>query len=190
MLIGCRMELSPEEERRLLRPGVNDFSVIEKVVGGANTSCPKRQCFLWLGPAAYLNHDCRNNCEVGPIRALSQAPRGAEGSVFCHRQITCYSRDAPKHVTTRAIPCGEEVLIFYGRHFFGPGNENCECCSCEHAQQGAFRSRVGPSFRDLLATGPGMKPTYLLRDRTLKRRGQRASQASASDVMCAQISRE
>uniref|UniRef100_A0A1I8I5W4 [histone H4]-N-methyl-L-lysine(20) N-methyltransferase n=2 Tax=Macrostomum lignano TaxID=282301 RepID=A0A1I8I5W4_9PLAT len=113
MLIGCIAEVSPEEEADggYLKPGVNDFSVMY--------STRKHRSQLWLGPAAYINHDCRPNVRFVPTGACS-----------AHYEVV------------RPIEEGDEVLLYYGNHFFGLNNCECECRTCELNGTGAYANRA------------------------------------------------
>lgn len=106
-LEGVIAEIAKGRELEILVPGVNDFSVMYSTRKG----CAQ----LWLGPAAYLNHDCTPNCRIIPT-----------------------GRDTAYVKVLRPIAPGDELLVFYGQNFFGPQNAHCLCVTCEKTERGGF----------------------------------------------------
>lgn len=120
----CAKKIQPQEHLKKLagqcffiheddiREGINDFSMIH--------SNRKNSQMIFLGPAAYVNHDCESNCTQASLVSKS-------------------------YVHLKACKCiypGEEITAYYGNDFFGENNENCRCNSCEIKGIGYFKKQT------------------------------------------------
>ncbi|CAG5087789.1 Oidioi.mRNA.OKI2018_I69.PAR.g11635.t1.cds [Oikopleura dioica] len=108
-LKGCLAPMTDAEENAIVVVGKNDYSILirfERRNGCKST--------LWLGPAAFINHDCKPNCDL------------------IHRTNKSWIE------ATRDIRPNEELLMHYGKDCWGINCIECECRTCELGGNGAF----------------------------------------------------
>lgn len=82
-------------------------------------SSRKKSPSLFLGPARFANHDCNANARL--------VTQGSDGM-----QV----------VAVRDIQLGEEITVTYGDSYFGEGNCECLCMTCEREGRNGWPPRV------------------------------------------------
>ncbi|VVC34919.1 SET domain [Cinara cedri] len=93
------------------RPGVNDFSLLY-------SNRTQKQQMMYLGPAAYVNHDCESNCSWS----------------------TFISKSYVHLVSNKNINPGEELTTYYGDNFFGENNCLLELMDIHQTKQTSSNS--------------------------------------------------
>ena len=82
-------------------------------------SSRKKSASLFLGPARFANHDCNANA-----RLITTGVRGMEVAAV------------------RDIAAGEEITVSYGADYFGIGNRECLCKTCEDSALNGWTQKV------------------------------------------------
>lgn len=120
-------------------------------------SSRKKNSSIFLGPARFANHDCDANGRL--------VTRGADGMEV---------------VAVKNVDVGDEITVSYGDDYFGPGNIDCLCHTCELLERNGWTSKT--AFLE-----PGSRPSSPLRDphssgqmRSLKRKRELDSSQSSS----------
>ncbi|KAL8775290.1 MAG: hypothetical protein Q9209_000297 [Squamulea sp. 1 TL-2023] len=112
-------------------------------------SSRKRTPSIFLGPARFANHDCKANA----------------------RLVTCGS-EGMQIVAAQNISVGEEITVTYGDNYFGEGNRECLCLTCEKAGCGAWAGPATSGCGTPLSTDDGeASGLYALR-KSIRKRSQ------------------
>ncbi|CAO3589791.1 unnamed protein product [Absidia cylindrospora] len=109
---GMIAHLNPRQERDLKKANNNNRDI--SVMWSSRRQC---NC-LFLGPARFVNHDCNPNAEF-----ISLGPNSVTFRII------------------KDIKCGDELTVYYGKHYVGANNHHCRCATCE-------TRRVGQSGSD------------------------------------------
>lgn len=81
-------------------------------------SSRKKNSSIFLGPARFANHDCDANGRL--------VTKGNEGMEV---------------IAMKNIEVGDEITVSYGEDYFGPGNVDCLCHTCELLERNGWTSK-------------------------------------------------
>ena len=124
-LRGGIADLTEEEDDEMRdEGGRSDFSVLWS---------QRKECFcLLLGPARFVNHDCRNNVEFQltgtnmAFKVLEDVAKDEE--LFTHYGASLSLSRAPFLPSRRAAA---DPVVIAGEHYFEHDNASCLCATCE-----------------------------------------------------------
>ncbi|KIW98674.1 uncharacterized protein Z519_00335 [Cladophialophora bantiana CBS 173.52] len=120
-------------------------------------SSRKKNSSIFLGPARFANHDCDANGRL--------VTRGENGMEV---------------VAMKNIEVGDEITVSYGDDYFGPGNIDCLCHTCEQLERNGWTSKAGILDTPSRTSTPQLEPQTAAQPRGLKRkRDSTASHASS-----------
>ena len=115
----------------------------------------KKNSSIFLGPARFANHDCEANGRL--------VPRAETGMDV---------------VAMKNIEVGDEITVSYGDDYFGPGNVDCLCHTCEQLERNGWTSKAAMLDTPSRPSTPVLEPAAALQLHGLKRK--RSSNVSPS----------
>jgi histone-lysine N-methyltransferase SUV420H len=107
----------------------------------------KKNSSIFLGPARFANHDCDANGRL--------VPHGENGMEV---------------VAMKNIEVGDEITVSYGDDYFGPGNMDCLCHTCEQLERNGWTSKAAILDTPSRTSTPFHEPLSAIQPRGLKRK--------------------
>lgn len=123
-------------------------------------SSRKKNSSIFLGPARFANHDCDANG-----RLVTRGPDGMEV------------------VAMKNIEVGDEITVSYGDDYFGPGNIDCLCHTCEVLERNGWTSKAAILEPGSHASTPSRDLLANLQPRSLKRKRDPESSSQSSSAI-------
>ena len=117
----------------------------------------KKNSSIFLGPARFANHDCEANGRL--------VPRGENGMEV---------------VAMKNIEVGDEITVSYGDDYFGPGNIDCLCHTCEQLERNGWTSKASVLDTPSRPSSPMDETLTVLPSTGLKRKRESLASHSSS----------